>query len=215
VEARLLFNLDPYTIFLATIAFIIALAVHEANHAFVATALGDDTPRRHGRLTLNPLKHVDPMGIVFFVLAGFGWASTPVTPANLKPNPRTGNAIVALAGPVANISLAILLSIPLWLGLQLPPTVHRLIVIGISLNVLLFVFNLLPIPPLDGFTVLLGIVPSDLAYRLQGLERYGMAILLLVLVLPSLMGWSIPGCGSPISCLVQPVARALRLPIPV
>jgi Zn-dependent protease len=210
-----LFNLDPYFIILSTIAFIVALSVHEANHAFVATALGDDTPRRHGRLTLNPLRHVDPMGILFFVLAGFGWASTPVNPNNLRPNPRTGNAIVALAGPVANIALAIVLSIPLWAGLELPPPINQLLRIGIFLNVLLFVFNLLPIPPLDGFTVLLGVLPRELAYKLQGVERYGIGILLVVLVVPSLLGFRIPGCGHPIFCLVQPVARALNLPIPI
>jgi len=206
-------NIDPMFLLLSTIAFIFALFVHEGNHALVATALGDDTPRRHGRLSLNPLRHVDKMGILFFILAGFGWASTPVTPANLKPNPRTGNAIVALAGPVANLTFAIVLSIPFWLGLPLPAPLGQLLRIGVFMNVLLFVFNLIPIPPLDGFSVLLGLVPRHVAWRLQSLERYGMGLLLVLLMLPGLIGLRFPGCGSPLLCLVQPVARALHLPI--
>ncbi len=206
-------NIDIQFLILSTIAFIFALFVHEGNHALVATALGDDPPRRHGRLSLNPFRHVDPMGILFFVIAGFGWASTPVTPANLKPNPRTGNAIVALAGPIANLAFAIVLSIPLWAGLPLPPPLLQLLRIGVFLNILLFVFNLIPIPPLDGFSVLLGILPRELAWKLQRLERYGIGILLVFLMLPGLLGLRIPGCGSPILCLVQPVARTLHLPI--
>jgi Zn-dependent protease len=208
----LLFNPDPQYIILATIAFIIAVSVHEANHAFAATALGDDTPRLHGRLTLNPLKHVDALGILFFALAGIGWGATPVNPANLRPNPRTGNALVALAGPVANLVLAFLFSIPLRANVQLDPLLHNFLFIATALNLLLFVFNLIPIPPLDGFSVLLGVLPREIAWRLRGIERYGLGLLLLLLVLPSLVGFRIPGCGAPLSCLFAPVARAFGLP---
>jgi Zn-dependent protease len=207
-----LFNPDPQYIILATIAFIIAVSVHEANHAFTATALGDDTPRRYGRLTLNPLKHVDPLGILFFALAGIGWGATPVNPANLRPNPRTGNAIVALAGPIANLVLAFLFSIPLRADIPVDPLLRNFLFIATALNLLLFVFNLIPIPPLDGFSVLLGLLPRELAFKLRGVERYGLAILMVVLVLPSLVGLRIPGCGAPLSCLFTPVARLFGLP---
>jgi Zn-dependent protease len=202
-----LFNHDLTYVLLSTIAFIIAVSVHEANHAFVATALGDDTPRRFGRLSLNPMRHIDAMGILFFALAGIGWGATPVTPANLKPNPLAGNALVALAGPLSNLVLAILFSIPLRANLDLPPLAHQFLFVAAVLNLLLSVFNLIPIPPLDGFTILLGIVPRPLAWKLRGLERYGLGILLVLLVLPGLLGLRIPGCGEPLSCLFAPIAR--------
>ncbi len=203
----MLFSHDLTYIFLSTIAFVIAVSVHEANHAFVATALGDDTPRRYGRLSLNPLRHIDAMGILFFALAGIGWGSTPVTPAKLRPNPRAGHALVAVAGPLANLGLAILFSLPLRSNMALPPLAHEFLFIASVLNLLLFVFNLIPIPPLDGYSVLLGVLPLPLAWKLRGLERYGLGILLALLVLPGLLGLRIPGCGEPLACLFSPIAR--------
>lgn len=178
-------NFDPLVIILYTLAFIVAVSVHEANHAFVATALGDDTPRKAGRLSLNPMRHVDKTGILFFVLAGFGWGWTPVNPRNLRPNPRIGNAIVALAGPGANLGLALLCSTLLRADLDLPPLAYQFLAAAALLNLLLFVFNLIPIPPLDGFTVLLGLLPARLASSLRGLERYGLGLLFALLILPS------------------------------
>lgn len=208
----MLFNPDPKFIILATIAFVLAVSFHEANHAFAATVLGDDTPRRHGRLTLNPLRHVDPMGILFFALAGIGWGSTPVNPMNLRPNPRTGHAVVALAGPLANLLLAFVFSIPLRADIPMDPLLRQFLYVGAALNLLLFVFNLIPIPPLDGFAILLGVLPREMAWSLRGLERYGLGILLALLVLPGLVGLQIPGCGTPLSCLFTPVARLFGLP---
>jgi Zn-dependent protease len=201
-----LFNFDPQYMILATIAFIIAVSVHEANHAFAATALGDDTPRRAGRLTLNPLKHIDALGIIFFFLAGIGWGATPVNPNNLRPNPRTGNALVALAGPISNLVLALLFSLPLRAEVPMDPLLRGFLFVATALNLLLFVFNLIPIPPLDGFSVLLGVLPRDLAFRLRGIERYGLGILLALLVLPSLMGFSV------LTYIFAPVARLFGLP---
>jgi Zn-dependent protease len=182
---------DPLQIVLWTLAFIVAISVHEANHAFVATALGDDTPRLAGRLSLNPMRHVDRMGLLMFVVAGFGWGWTPVNPNNLRPNPRLGNAVVAAAGPLANLGLALLFTFLLRANVGFPPVVNQFLFAAAMLNLLLFVFNLIPIPPLDGFTVLLGMLPQQLAQTMRGLERYGFALLFALLILPQLLGFDI------------------------
>ena len=177
---------NPLLAVLYVLAFIVAIVAHEGNHALVATALGDDTPRRAGRISLNPMRHIDRLGLLMFVLVGFGWASTPVNPYKLRPNPRIGNALVAAAGPVANLLVAAILAIVLREGLATGSgPLLQLIFLAMSLNVLLFVLNLIPLPPLDGFTVLVGIVPRHIAAQLRKYEQYGPGILLvLLLVLP-------------------------------
>lgn len=173
----------------ATLAF----AYHEFAHAIVADRLGDPTPRSHGRITLNPFVHLDPFGMLMLLLAGFGWATTPVNPNNLRGNPRTSFAIVAVAGPAANLLMAILFAIPFRLLYDpfSPPTSDvvtfflQLCSTGLNINLLLFVFNLLPIPPLDGFTILMGVLPAEWAYQLAPIRRYGTIILLVVIfILP-------------------------------
>jgi Zn-dependent protease len=206
--ANVLFAHDLTTLALATLAFIVAVSLHEANHAFVATALGDDTPRRYGRLSLNPLRHLDPLGVLMFILAGVGWGSTPVSPWKLRPSPRVGSALVAAAGPLANLMLAYLFSLLLRAGAvapPLPPLVHEFLVVAVALNLLLFVFNLLPLPPLDGFSVLLGLVPEPLAAPLKQLERLGPGPILLLLLLIPLTGINV------IQMLFAPVAAAFGL----
>lgn len=186
------------------IAFIVvatlAFAYHEFAHAIVADRLGDPTPRHFGRITLNPFVHLDLFGMVMLILAGFGWATTPVNPNNLRGNPRTSYAIVALAGPVANLLMAILFAIPIRLGLLDPlasgpalgsfelPSLFQLCFIGVQINLLLFAFNLLPIPPLDGFTILMGVLPPEMAYRLTPLRQHGTIILLVVIFLLPRLG---------------------------
>jgi Zn-dependent protease len=199
-------SLDLTTIILLTLAFVLATAIHEANHAFVATALGDDTPRRYGRLTLNPLRHIDKMGIVFFAIAGVGWGFTPVTPGKLRPNPRTGYALVSVVGPLSNLALAFLLSLPLRAGLDMPILLRQFLFVAVSLNLLLFIFNLLPIPPLDGFAVLLGVLPGRIAAAIRPLERYGMPILMLLFLAGTFLNFS------PLSVLYAPVCRVFGLP---
>src|SRR5207248_1445661 len=142
-------NFDLTTLLLMTLSFALAIYVHEGNHALIATALGDDTPRRAGRLSFNPLRHIDRTGLVLFVLAGFGWGWTPVNPRNLRPDARIGSAIVAGAGPVANLALSFLLSLPLRAGIAMPPLLHQFLVAAVVINLILFVLNLIPIPPLD------------------------------------------------------------------
>ncbi|NLF63369.1 MAG: site-2 protease family protein [Chloroflexi bacterium] len=179
---------------------LLAFAYHEFAHALVADRLGDDTPRRFGRMTLNPFVHLDLFGTLMLLLAGFGWASTPVNPRNLRGNPRTAHAIVAIAGPIANALMAVLWGLPLMTGLvemsfapdgAILPTVYQVCYTGVLINLVLFAFNLMPIPPLDGFTILVGLLPVEMAYRLEPLRQYGTIILLLVIFLLPRIGLNV------------------------
>lgn len=169
---------------------IVAFTLHELSHAVVAYWLGDPTAARLGRITLNPLAHLDPFGLILILLAGFGWAKpVPFDPNRLRFGPRTGCAIVALAGPAMNLLLAALFAVPVRIGLIGPfgglPASYADIsgIIGficltnVYFNVLLMVFNLLPIAPLDGYRIALALAPKDLAYQLMRFEQYGLAIL--------------------------------------
>jgi Zn-dependent protease len=195
----LLFQLkNPQTIVIFFIVITFAFAYHECAHAIVADRLGDPTPRRYGRITLNPLPHISLAGMVMLFLIGFGGAYTPVTPGLLRGNQRQSHALVAIAGPVANLVMATLFALPLRLIDPLtlgswPSFVLELISWGIRLNVFLMVFNLLPIPPLDGFTILQGVLPAEMAYQLEPLRQYGMLILIGVLFLLPNVGLDIFG----------------------
>jgi Zn-dependent protease len=182
------------------ITAILAFAYHEFAHAIVADRLGDPTPRSFGRITPNPFVHLSLSGLAFLFLIGFGWAVTPVNPNRLRGNPRRSMAIVAVAGPLANLAMAILYALPLRLGLvsgaefgTVIPAPWELLTMGLRINLLLFVFNLMPIPPLDGFTILQGLLPPDMAYQLDGLRQYGTMILLGVLIILPLIGFDVFG----------------------
>lgn len=177
------------TVIFVVPAILIAITIHEASHAFAAYRLGDMTAKSLGRLSLNPLVHLDPMGtamIIFTVINGFGigWGKpVPVNPYRLQMSPKTGMAIVSAAGPASNILTAFVLALPLrtgwfdygegWLWLM----VYYLILISIGLAV----FNLLPLPPLDGFKVAVGVLPGAAGRSFAQLEQYGPALLLLIL----------------------------------
>jgi Zn-dependent protease len=184
----LFFGNDLATIIAFAIVAIPAFAYHEFAHAVVADRLGDPTPRSYGRISLNPIVHLDAFGLIMLFLAGFGWASTPVNPNMLRGNPRSSMAVVAVGGPLANIIMALLLALPIRFGLvnfdfggsQLP-TLYQVLRIGVQINLLLATFNLIPIPPLDGFTILVGILPAEMAYQLMPLRQYGTMILLAVI----------------------------------
>lgn len=167
----------------ATIIFI-ALPVHEYAHAAAAVALGDPTPRNQGRLTLNPLPHIDPMGAILIALVGFGWARPVLwNPANITIDRKLGSIIVSLAGPLSNLALALLAAVVLRVAGVEGGFFVQFVVFFVQINVLLFVFNLLPIPPLDGSHVLFALLPGD-NYRLQmQLSQYGFLILMLVIFL--------------------------------
>ena len=189
------------TLIAFAITIIFAFAYHEAAHAYTADYLGDPTPRSYGRITLNPVAHLDRVGLLMVLLFGFGWASTPVNPSRLQGNPRVSHALVAVAGPMANLLMALLFALPIRFGLvtstapfnEFVPSIGLLLYTGVPTNLLLFAFNLLPIPPLDGFTILLGVLPAELAYRIAPLRQYGILILLAAILLLPRLGFDIIG----------------------
>ena len=196
----LFFGFDIPIIISFVITGIFAFAYHEFAHALVADRLGDPTPRSFGRLSPNPFVHLDLFGTIMLLLVGFGWASTPVSPNRLRGNPRTSMAIVAVAGPLANLLMATLYALPILVGLvnveppgAILPSPYLFLLIGIQINILLMVFNLMPIPPLDGFTILLGLLPAELAYQLEPLRQYGFIILLVVIFLLPTIGIDVFG----------------------
>ena len=170
--------------------FFLALTIHEFSHGWVAYKLGDTTAKYSGRLTLNPLAHIDPIGTVLFpivllILSGgrftFGWAKPiPINFWNLN-NPKKDIIWVGLAGPAANIVLAWVLSLMLKIFPSGP--LFELIRFGVIINLFFAVFNLIPVPPLDGSRVVMGLLPTDLANQYASLERYGFVILILLLML--------------------------------
>jgi len=184
---------NPVGAILFLVSIVIAVSVHEFSHAKTADNLGDPTPKLQGRVTLDPRSHLDPMGSLLFLLFGFGWGKpVPYDPYNLK-NPRKDAAMIALAGPMSNFGMAIGASILLHImGLQMAHTsiIGAFLSIFISTNLVLGVFNFVPVAPLDGFRIIGGLVSDDQAEEWYKLERYGF-ILLLFIILPFAGGRSI------------------------
>jgi Zn-dependent protease len=176
-----MFGTDLRELVLLIPAVLVAVTVHEFAHALVADRLGDPTARRLGRLTLNPLAHLDVLGTIFFVLFRFGWARpVPVNPRNFA-NPRQGMLQVALAGPLANVTVAF--AVGLFLKTQSPPGSPwgQLAAMVVLINVVLAVFNLIPIPPLDGSRILEGLLPVEQAIAYRRIQPYGTIIILVLL----------------------------------
>lgn len=204
---------SPLLLVINIFALLVALTIHEFSHAVMADRLGDPTPRLQGRISLNPLAHLDPFGTLFMFFFGFGWGK-PVQfdPFNLK-NPRKDAALISLAGPASNFILAVLLSILLRLFILFH--LREFFLIGsfilepiIVLNIYLGFFNLIPIHPLDGFKIVGGLLSREKAREWDQLERYGFVFLLL-LIFPL-------SHGSMLSNFLQPVATAIiNLLLPV
>ena len=172
---------DPRTLLFLLPAVLIAATCHEFAHALVADRLGDPTARQLGRLSLNPLVHVDPLGTLFFVLFSFGWARpVPVNPRNFA-NPRLGMLVVALAGPLANIVLAFAVGVLVKTQGHTGTLWGDLASMLVLINIVLAVFNLIPIPPLDGSRILEGLLPSDQALAYARIQPYGTVVILVLL----------------------------------
>ena len=185
------------------IALVIGLTFHEFSHAFVADQLGDHRPRALGRVSLNPLRHIDPFGAILFLLVGFGYARpVPVNPYALRPG-RIGMAMVAAAGPIANVVVALVLAIVFRSirisGLRVD-FVEAVVYYGVLYNFVLAILNLIPIPPLDGYNVVLAFLPPRYAFTVQRYAQYGFFLLLLLIFIPGsplgrLLGLAVPLAG--------------------
>ncbi len=195
-------NLDPQTIISRIFILIIAFSVHEFAHAWTATRFGDETPRQYGRLTLNPLSHLDPFGSLMLLIAGFGWAKpVPVNPYALNRRSPAALMWVSLAGPFSNFLLAVVAAIPLRLGLvtfssssPLPgffPTPYQFLLEFIFINLILMLFNLIPLAPLDGDKIVEYFAPPSLARVMSVIRPYGALILIGLLIIPSRLGFDV------------------------
>jgi len=202
-------GINPLELIFSLVALIVAITIHEFSHAFAAEHLGDPTPRLQGRLTLNPLAHLDPLGTILLILVRFGWGKPVVfDPYNLR-NPRRDSAIISIAGPISNFLLAIVCAIlaQLMLRIGAAPNQTVSVILGLLYGLLtqivvmcivLGVFNLVPIHPLDGFKIVEGILPEDQAKEWHQLERYGIIFLIFLL-------FPIFGGVAPISRIIEPI----------
>ena len=190
------------TLLLLAPPILLALTFHEYAHAFVANRYGDNTAKQRGRLTLNPLRHLDPLGTIMIFLVHFGWAKpVPVNPHRLK-NPKKDMLWISAAGPLANMALAFVSGILLRLilgsvGIRGQQSVTGLftfmVIMSLQINLALAIFNVLPIAPLDGSKILFGLLPSKHEGKIYFLERYGPFILIGLIVLGRFTGVSILG----------------------
>lgn len=197
-----MFDLANIAAFL--LALVLSISIHEFAHALVAELQGDPTARYMGRLTLNPVAHFDPMGALMILVSaisgfGFGWGKpVPVNPRNLRSGPRVGMGIVAAAGPLSNVLLAMLFAVPFRLHLALPGLLGSLLHTVIWVNIGLAIFNLIPLFPLDGYSVLRGVlatIRAAWAYRwtnvLDSLQAQGPILLILFITVERFLPFSV------------------------
>jgi Zn-dependent protease len=195
---------DIQSIILSAPAILFCLTIHEYAHGLAALRLGDPTAKYAGRLTLNPFKHLDPIGTISLFLFRMGWAKpVPINPMYFR-NPKRDIMLSALAGPAANFLSAIVFGLILRVVYQVYPVnqfINTILVMFFYFNIILGTFNLLPIPPLDGSKIVYYLLPDTMARQYAQLERYGLFILLGIIVLGSLSGVSI------FSFVIYPVIR--------
>ena len=208
-------NLDPPTLISRLIVLVFAFTIHELAHALVATYFGDETPRMNGRLTLNPLAHLDPMGSLLLLVAGFGWAKpVPVNPYVLNRRSSAAMMWVSLAGPFSNLLMAIIASIPFKAGLVsladayapnagILPTPGKVLIEFIAINLLLMLFNLIPLAPLDGEKVMDYFLPPNFARVMDNIRPYGPLILIVLVMVAPMLGLDFIGW------IIMPPLRAL------
>jgi len=184
------------------LALIVAITIHEFSHALAADKLGDPTSRSMGRLTLNPLKHLDPIGTIALIFLGFGWGKpVPIDPYNLQ-HPKRDEAIISLAGPISNLILALIISLIVRF-LPLNNISILFLSILVQMNVVLAIFNLLPLPPLDGSKIFLALLPQDKSIQWQeAFEKYGFVLIIVLLFLPI-------GGSNIISLIISPIIQTI------
>jgi Zn-dependent protease len=190
-----MFGRSISTFLVRFIILFLGTPIHEWAHAWSAYQLGDDTASLQGRMTLNPLAHLDPIGSLLLLVSGFGWGKpVPVNPYRMRTSPRVGMAISAAAGPLSNFVLAMLLAIPFRMGWVTWSTViGNLLLVAIQINLGLMLFNLLPVYPLDGEKVLTGLLPPRWGDSLIRSRPFGMLILATVLFLLPRLGVDLIG----------------------
>jgi Zn-dependent protease len=208
-------NLAPALLISRLLTLVIALTVHEFSHAFVATRFGDETPRLNGRLTLNPLKHLDIIGSLMLIIAGFGWARpVPVNPIALRRHSTSAMMWVSLAGPASNLALALVAALVLRLRIvpwvastsTLPSPADFLYTFFI-INLVLMLFNLIPISPLDGEKIAEFLLPPSWADKFARIQPYGPIILLIIVFVGPRFGIDI--IGSIMNPAIQGLTRLL------
>jgi len=205
----LLFSRSPDVLIAVALVLLISLPFHEFSHALAAYRLGDSTAKYMGRLTLNPLAHLDPFGALLILLAGFGWAKpTPYNPYNVRGG-KNGEVIIAIAGPISNLVLAIAGALPLRYilatGMDVPVIALNVLGTFVQLNVILAVFNFIPIPPLDGSKLLYAVLSPQAERQWRPvLDQYGFIILFAAMLLPIL-----PGGQTIVSLVFQQVAEPI------
>jgi len=165
------------------VALLIVITIHEFSHALVANFFGDPTARLAGRLSLNPLRHLDPVGVIMMLIIHIGWGRpVPVNPRYFK-NPKRENALTALAGPISNLLMAIILAVPLkYFGSKMPLEIATFLATLLDVNILLFAFNMLPFPPLDGSKIIGMIIPKRYEHWYHDYLNKGVAYFVIFLL---------------------------------
>ena len=205
-------NNSPPFLISGIVTLLIAFTFHEYAHAWTADRFGDDTPRLYGRLTLNPLAHLDFLGSLMLITVGFGWAKpVPINPRHLREHSPAALMLVALSGPLSNFALAVLGAFPLRMGLVVPtaarvnffPTPYQFLLYFVFTNLGLMLFNLIPLPPLDGEEILDYLMPPALESGWERIKPYGPYILIGLFVLGPLIGFNV------ISIILTPIINGL------
>jgi Zn-dependent protease len=200
-----MFDPDLKRIALVMPAVLVGFTVHEFSHALVAVRLGDSTPRDQGRLTLNPISHIELIGLLMILLVGFGWAKpVQINPRNFK-NPKNDEILVSLAGPFSNLLFGIAFALALKFLFTLAPQIFytggfgpvlfQILSYFVWINLLLAIFNLFPIPPLDGSHILLSLIPDKFSRFKLVYTRYGRFILIALILLGSFTGYTLLPIG--------------------
>lgn len=206
-------ELDIESILRVLPGIILGLTIHEYAHTLVALKLGDDTAKQAGRLTLNPLRHIDPIGFIFLLIAGFGWAKPVLIDGSKLQHPRRDDMLISVAGPISNLLFALFIAVLLKICLLIAPytgeTLYREIlnvcISGLYVNIGLFIFNLIPLPPLDGSHLLTSLISTKSMATAQLFFKYGAYVFLAIIVLDRVTHVNL----LPIGVLVDFIAKGI------